>query len=89
MKYEKYSRVKFASFVHIRILRPKTPTAFASNVTGFPVRNTNAYKIRKLHKAIFSVFYNTSPLNFANYTNLRTLFLAVVRDFVYFVWFKI
>ena len=89
MKYGKYSRVKFASFVHIRILRPKTPTAFASNVTGFPVRNTNAYKIHKLHKAIFSASDNTSPLDFANYTNLKTLFLAVVRDFVYFTWFTI
>ena len=31
----------------------------------FSTRNTNIYKIRKLHRAIFSVFYNISPPNFA------------------------
>ena len=47
----------------------------------FSARNTNIYKIFKLRKAIFSVFYNISPPNSAN---LRMLFIAVVNDFVLF-----
>ena len=37
----------------------------AAKMGTFSVRNTNIYKICKFHTAIFSVFYNISPPNFA------------------------
>ena len=40
----------------------------------FSSRNTNIYKIWKLSKAIFSVFYNISPPNFAVLLILRCSF---------------
>ena len=41
---------------------------------GFPVRNTNIYKIRELCRAVFSAIYNISPLNFAILLILRCVF---------------
>ena len=37
----------------------------SSKMGTFSTRNTNIYKIRKLYRAIFSVFYNVPPPNFA------------------------
>ena len=51
-------------------------------------RNTKVYKICKLRKRIFSVFYNISPPNLA-ITNFDMLFLAVVKDFDFFAKMKI
>ena len=38
---------------------------FSSKMVTFSARNTNVYKICKLRRAIFSIFYNISPPNFA------------------------
>ena len=38
---------------------------FSSKMVTISARNTNVYKICKLRRAIFSVFYNISPPNFA------------------------
>ena len=48
------------------------------------------YKICKLRKRIFSVFYNISPpIKHGNFTNFNVLFLAVVKDFDFFAKMKI
>jgi predicted amidohydrolase YtcJ len=42
------------------LLRAEIVTIFGSKMVTISARNTNIYKICKLHKAIFSVFYNIS-----------------------------
>jgi hypothetical protein len=54
----KYSLAKFANFVFV--LRAEIVTIFGSKMVTISARNTNIYKICKLRKAIFSVFYNIS-----------------------------
>ena len=44
---------------------------FSSKLVTFSARNTNIYKICKLRRAIFSVFYNILPTNFAILLVLR------------------
>ena len=78
-KYEKYLRslAKFANFVYICITRGKSYHFcgnFSSKMVTFSARKTNIYKIWKLRKAIFSVFYNISPPNFAILLILRSSF---------------
>ena len=46
----------------------------ASKMVTFSPRNTNIYKICKLRKAIFPVFYNISPPNFAILLTLGSSF---------------
>jgi hypothetical protein len=42
------------------VLRAEIVTIFGSKMVTISARNTNIYKICKLRKAIFSVFYNIS-----------------------------
>ena len=58
------------------VLRAEKVTVFAAKMVTFSARTTNIYKIWKLRTAIFSVFYNISPPNFA----VKMLFVAVVKD---------
>jgi hypothetical protein len=47
---------------------------FETKVVIFTARNTNIYKICKLHRAIFSSFYNISQPNFTVLLILRRSF---------------
>ena len=85
VKYGKYSPAKFANFVYICITRGKSyhfRGNFSSKMVTFSARNTNVYKICKLCRAIFFIFYNISPPNFATLLILTSSFIAVVKDFV-------
>ena len=86
---------KFANFVYVHITRGKINHFrgnFSSKMVTFSARNTNVYKICKLRKAIFSVFYNISPPNFAILLILHPLSSCskrfrsscVVRPLVYY-----
>ena len=68
------------------VLRAEKVTVYEPKLT-FSARNTNIYKICKLHKAIFSVSYNIRHLTL-QFTNLRILFLAAVKDFVLFAYIE-
>jgi hypothetical protein len=61
----------FANFVYICITRGKN-NHFRLKMVIFYARNTNIYKICKLHRAIFSSFYNNSQPNFAILLVLRS-----------------
>ena len=77
VKYGKYGIAKFANFVYICITRGKSyhfRGNFSSKMVTFSARNTNIYKICKLRRPIFSVFYNISPPNFAVLLILRCSF---------------
>ena len=64
--------------LYILVLRGEKVTIFeaisAQKMVTFSARNTNVYKIWKLRRAIFSVFYNISPPNFAILLILRSSF---------------
>jgi hypothetical protein len=47
------------------VLCAEIVTIFEPKMATISARNTNILKICKLRKAIFSVFYNISPPNFA------------------------
>ena len=49
--------------LYIFVLRLDRPSTFERKVVGFSAHNTNIYKICKLRKAIFSVFYNIAQPN--------------------------
>ena len=44
-------------------LRAEVCTTFGSKVVQISARNTKAFKIREIRRAIFSAFYNISRLN--------------------------
>jgi hypothetical protein len=46
--------------LYMFVLRAEIVTIFGSKMVTISARNTNIYKICKLRKAIFSVFYNIS-----------------------------
>jgi hypothetical protein len=59
VKLGKNSLVNFV-YDYMFVLRAEIVTIFGSKVVTISARNTNIYKICKLRKAIFSVFYNIS-----------------------------
>ena len=66
VKYGKYTLAKFANFVHFCITLTTKCGGNTPEVRPFcGKRNTKVYKICKLCKRIFSVFYNISPPNLA------------------------
>ena len=55
---------------------------FSSRMVTFSPRNTNIYKICKLHKPTFFVVFYISPPNFAILLLLKFIFPARVKHFV-------
>jgi hypothetical protein len=53
---------------------------FGSKMVTVSARNTNIYKICKLRKAIFSVFYNISQPNFT----ILLILISSLREFTFF-----
>jgi hypothetical protein len=80
--------VKFANFVTFA-LRARKITIFEPTVVIFTARNTNIYKICELHRAVISSFYKHLATNLCSFTHSKTLFLAVVLDFVLLALIKI
>jgi hypothetical protein len=50
-------------------------------------RNANIYQICELHRAIFSSWLYFLATNLCSFTHSKTLFLAVVLDFVLLAWY--
>ncbi len=64
----------------IIVLRAEIVTTFAHG--NISARNAKTYKICELRKAIFSVFYNISRLNFSNFTTFESFFPTIS----FFAW---
>ena len=78
VKYRKYSPAwevcEFCIYLYYAGKSHHFRGNFSSKMETFSARNTNIYKICKLYRAIFSVFYNISPPNFAILLIFRSSF---------------
>ena len=66
------------------VLHAEIVTIFEPKMVTISARNTNIYKICKIRKAIFSVFYNILRPNFAILLISLCSFSAVVFDSLLF-----
>ena len=73
--------------MYVFALRAGKITIFEPNVVIFTVINTNIYKIRELHRAIFILQHLAT--NLCSFSHSKMLVLAVVLDFVLLALIKI
>ena len=71
--------------IYLQLREGKITIFEPAKVVIFTSRKTIIYKICELHRAIFSSFYNILVTDLCSFTHSKTLFLAVVLDFMNFM----